>query len=62
LLKKTTEVIVESENNYVIGVKCNQPKLYEQISKTTSDKSKISSISEISMDRIKNDYKSRKNC
>ena len=41
-------MIIKSENDYVIGVKLNQPKLYKQILKTTSDKSKISSISEIS--------------
>jgi len=40
-------VIIASQNDYVIGVKRNQPKLYEQISKTTSDNSKINSISEI---------------
>lgn len=39
--KKTTEVIINSGNNYVIGVKKNQPKLYKQISLITRDESEI---------------------
>ena len=46
--KKTTGEIIASENHYVIGVKRNQLKLYDQIAKTTSDASKIVSISKIS--------------
>lgn len=32
--KETTRLIIESKNNYCIGVKKNQKKLYEQIKKT----------------------------
>ena len=36
-------MIVENGNDYLIGVKKNQPKLYKQIEATTDDKSKIHS-------------------
>jgi predicted transposase YbfD/YdcC len=52
LPKKTTEVIVDSGNDYVIGVKKNQPKLYEQISATIADHTRQSS-SFITMERNK---------
>lgn len=44
--KKTVKVIIESKNDYIIGVKGNQPMLYKQIQETTSDEkgSKSSSI------------------
>ena len=41
--KKTTKVIVENGNDYLIGVKKNQPKLYKQIEATTDDESNIHS-------------------
>lgn len=41
--KKTTEAIINSNNDYVIGVKKNQPTLYEQIENIVTDKNKISS-------------------
>ena len=31
---ETVKIIVESRNDYVIGVKGNQPKLFEQVKKT----------------------------
>ncbi len=34
--KETTKVIKESGNEYVIGVKGNQQKLYEQVKKTAA--------------------------
>ena len=57
--KKTTKDIIASENHYIIGVKGNQPKLQAQIAKTTSDQSKIVSISEIS-ERSKGRFETRK--
>jgi len=47
LPKKTTETIIESGNDYVIGVKGNQKKLMGQIRETTSDENNITSISTI---------------
>ena len=47
MLKKTTEAIIESGNNYVIGVKGNQKNLLEQVEKTISDERNIISISTI---------------
>ena len=41
--KKTTEAIIDSNNNYVIGVKKNQPKLYHQLSATLADPARRSS-------------------
>ena len=41
--KKTTEVIINSGNDYLIGVKKNQPTLYNQIEATISDKNNQSS-------------------
>lgn len=41
--KKTTEVIINSGNDYVIGVKMNQKKLHEQIEHITSNNEQISS-------------------
>lgn len=41
--KKTTEVIINSGNDYVIGVKMNQKKLHEQIQKITNNNENISS-------------------
>lgn len=43
--KKTTQTIIKSENDYVIGVKGNQKTLLKQIDKTTSDEANIISIS-----------------
>ena len=41
--KKTTEVIINSGNNYVIGVKKNHIRLHRQIAAITSDRENISS-------------------
>ena len=41
--KKTTQAITGSGNHYIIGVKNNQPKLYEQIKQLTGDCNQISS-------------------
>ena len=41
--KKTTEAIIESNNDYVIGVKTNQPTLYYEIKSIIADKTKYSS-------------------
>ncbi len=41
--KKTSEVIIKSGNDYVIGVKVNQPKLHEQVQNLTGNKEQISS-------------------
>lgn len=41
--KKTTEVIIQSGNDYVIGVKLNQKGLYKQIEQVMSDKEQVSS-------------------
>lgn len=41
--KKTSEVIINSGNDYVLGVKGNQPKLLEQIKQVTSNLDQISS-------------------
>jgi predicted transposase YbfD/YdcC len=41
--KKTSEVIINSGNDYVLGVKGNQPKLLEQIKHVTSNRDQISS-------------------
>lgn len=41
--KKTTEIIIRSGNDYVIGVKKNQKNLYEQIERTMMDKELINS-------------------
>jgi len=38
LSKKTTEVIIDSNNDYLIGVKLNQQTLYHQIEKIIADK------------------------
>jgi predicted transposase YbfD/YdcC len=43
LPKKTTETIIESKNDYLIGVKLNQPNLYHQIEKIIADKTKQTS-------------------
>jgi predicted transposase YbfD/YdcC len=43
LPKKTTGVIIESNNDYLIGVKKNQPKLYDQIEATLADRNNQSS-------------------
>jgi len=52
LPKKTTAIIVESSNDYVIGVKMNQPLLYKQVEVTMADKNKCSSwYSEIEINR-----------
>jgi len=52
LSKKTTKVIITSGNNYLIGVKANQPKLYEQIQANTSETEKIqSSYSELELNK-----------
>ena len=48
IAKKTTAEIIASGNDYIIGVKGNQPKLLKQIKETTADESNIVSISEIS--------------
>jgi predicted transposase YbfD/YdcC len=40
LPKKTTEVIIDSENDYLIGVKKNQPTLYNQIEAVIANKNK----------------------
>jgi len=37
LPKKTTEAIIVSHNDYLIGVKKNQPRLYKQIASTLAD-------------------------
>ncbi len=53
--KKTTQVIINSNNDYVIGVKGNQPNLLKQITTTTKDKTQIitsSIISERSKGRV----------
>ena len=53
--KKTTKEIIASKNDYVIGVKGNQPKLLKQIEETTSEETKIigsSVISERSKGRL----------
>lgn len=39
--KKTTKAIIENANDYLIGVKKNQPRLYAQIQATTSEPSNI---------------------
>ena len=41
--KKTTSVIIDSHNDYLIGVKKNQPTLYYQIKAIIADKDKHSS-------------------
>lgn len=41
--KKTTAVIIDSKNDYLIGVKKNQPTLYHQIERIIENKSKQSS-------------------
>lgn len=41
--KKTTEAIIESNNDYVIGVKTNQSALFHQIKAIIADKTKYSS-------------------
>ncbi len=46
--KKTIVEIIDSKNDYVIGVKGNQPNLLKQIKETTSDAKNIISISKIS--------------
>jgi predicted transposase YbfD/YdcC len=43
LPKKTTAIIIESENDYVIGVKKNQPLLYAAIEATMADSNKSNS-------------------
>jgi predicted transposase YbfD/YdcC len=43
LPKKTTEVIIESKNDYLIGVKKNQRTLYDHLQSILQDKSKQSS-------------------
>jgi predicted transposase YbfD/YdcC len=50
LPKKTTEVIIDSKNDYVIGVKKNQPTLYHQLETILSDRQNHSS-SYITMER-----------
>lgn len=44
--KKTTLAIIESGNDYIIQVKKNQPKLYEQIEINTCDDADAVSVSE----------------
>ena len=41
--KKTTAVIINSNNDYLIGVKKNQPILYDQVETIIADKNKHSS-------------------
>lgn len=41
--KKTTEIIIDSQNNYLIGVKRNQPTLHGQIEAIIADKNNLSS-------------------
>lgn len=41
--KKTTAAIIESGNDYVIGVKKNQPKLYNQLQQVLEDRDQVSS-------------------
>ncbi len=43
IAKKTTAVIIESGNDYLIGVKKNQPTLYHQIQTTIADQKNQSS-------------------
>jgi predicted transposase YbfD/YdcC len=43
LPKKTTEIIIKGKNDYVIGVKKNQPALYNKIQTIMADKNKRSS-------------------
>ena len=57
--KKTVKVIIESKNNYIIGVKGNQPNLYKQIQETTSDE-KESKSSSITIEKNKGRLEARR--
>ena len=56
--KKTTAVIIESQNDYLIGVKKNQPTLYNQIAATLDVKNnQSSSYTTLEINRGRTEYR-----